>query len=103
VAKSRTIVQNLGRRLVQQDANRGQGELEGRGSNAVDRPTAGTAGDAVNRLVCEDCGTVYYSAAAKTMAEEGERCAKCGGRLHYANGPDKVPVTVPPTNEDNGD
>jgi len=88
---------------VQQDANRGQGELEGRGSHAVDRPTAGTAGDAVNRLVCEDCGTVYYSAAAKTMAEEGERCAKCGGRLRYANGPDKVPVTVPPPNEDNGD
>jgi rRNA maturation endonuclease Nob1 len=40
----------------------------------------------VNRLVCEDCGTVYYSAAAKTLAEQGEACAKCGGRLAYENG-----------------
>jgi RNase P subunit RPR2 len=35
----------------------------------------------VKRLVCEDCGTVYYSAAAKTLAEQGATCAKCGGRL----------------------
>ena len=41
----------------------------------------------MNRLVCQDCGTVYYSAAAKTMAEQGERCAKCGGRLLFADGP----------------
>ena len=69
----------------------------------MDRPMAGTADYAVNRLVCEDCATVYYSAAAKTMAEQGERCAKCGGRLRYANGPDKVPVTVPPVDQDKGD
>jgi DNA-directed RNA polymerase subunit RPC12/RpoP len=41
----------------------------------------------LNRMVCEDCGTVYYSAAARTMVERGERCAKCGGRLVLANGP----------------
>jgi DNA-directed RNA polymerase subunit RPC12/RpoP len=35
----------------------------------------------VKRLVCEDCGTVYYSAAAKTLVEQGATCAKCGGRL----------------------
>jgi RNase P subunit RPR2 len=35
----------------------------------------------VKRLVCEDCGTVYYSAAAKTLVEQGVTCAKCGGRL----------------------
>jgi len=35
----------------------------------------------VNRLVCEDCATVYYSAAARTLVEQGETCAKCGGRL----------------------
>jgi rRNA maturation endonuclease Nob1 len=40
----------------------------------------------VNRLVCEDCGTIYYSAAAKTLAEQGEACAKCGGRLVYEDG-----------------
>ena len=65
----------------------------------MDRPTAGTADDAVNRLVCEDCGTVYYSAAAKTLAEQGERCAKCGGRLLFADGPKEAPVTVPPAKE----
>ena len=69
----------------------------------MDRPTAGTAGDAVNRLVCEDCATVYYSAAAKTMAEHDERCAKCGGRLRFVDGPEKAPVTVPPVDQDNGD
>jgi NAD-dependent SIR2 family protein deacetylase len=53
----------------------------------------------VNRLVCEDCGTVYYSAAAKTMVEQGERCAECGGLLRYANGPERVPVTAPPAKE----
>jgi DNA-directed RNA polymerase subunit RPC12/RpoP len=31
--------------------------------------------------VCEDCGTVYYSAAAKTLVEQEAACAKCGGRL----------------------
>jgi rRNA maturation endonuclease Nob1 len=48
----------------------------------------------VNRLVCENCGTVYYSAAAKTLAEQGEVCAKCGGRLIYEDGterPDEAP------------
>ena len=38
-------------------------------------------------MVCEDCGTVYYSAAARTMVERGERCSKCGGRLVLASGP----------------
>jgi rRNA maturation endonuclease Nob1 len=52
----------------------------------------------VNRLVCENCGTVYYSAAAKTLAEQGERCAKCGGRLVYEDGPSKLPVTGPRPN-----
>jgi DNA-directed RNA polymerase subunit RPC12/RpoP len=53
-------------------------------------------------MVCEDCGTVYYSAAAKTMVELGERCAKCGGRLRLdENGPDRVVASVPPPR--NGD
>ena len=33
------------------------------------------------RLICEDCRTVYYSAAGRTMVEQGQRCEKCGGRL----------------------
>jgi hypothetical protein len=96
VAKTPPIVQNRHAGLVQQEANRGQGELEGRGSHAVDGPMAGTAGGAVNRLVCEDCAAVYYSAAAKTLAEQGERCAKCGGRLRFADGPKPVPAETPP-------
>jgi hypothetical protein len=39
---------------------------------------------------CEDCSTVYYSAAAKTMIERGERCTKCGGVLVLADGPRPV-------------
>ena len=35
----------------------------------------------MNRMVCEDCRSVYFSAAAKTLVEQGEACAKCGGRL----------------------
>jgi DNA-directed RNA polymerase subunit RPC12/RpoP len=38
-------------------------------------------------MVCEDCGEVYYSAAARTMVERGERCPKCGGRLVLAQEP----------------
>jgi DNA-directed RNA polymerase subunit RPC12/RpoP len=33
------------------------------------------------RMICEDCRTVYYSAAGRIMVEQGERCQKCGGRL----------------------
>jgi DNA-directed RNA polymerase subunit RPC12/RpoP len=41
-------------------------------------------------MVCENCGTVYYSAAAKTMVAAGERCEKCGGRLVLADEPRPV-------------
>jgi hypothetical protein len=44
----------------------------------------------VNKMVCENCGTVYYSAAAKTMVAAGERCEKCGGRLATADEPRPV-------------
>jgi transcription initiation factor IIE alpha subunit len=57
----------------------------------------------VNRLVCEDCGTVYYSAAAKTLAEQGATCAKCGGRLVYEDGTRKVPASGPRPVAENGD
>jgi DNA-directed RNA polymerase subunit RPC12/RpoP len=36
---------------------------------------------AMNRMVCEDCRSVFYSAAARTLVEHGERCPSCGGRL----------------------
>jgi DNA-directed RNA polymerase subunit RPC12/RpoP len=41
----------------------------------------------VNKMVCENCGTVYYSAAAKTMIARGERCDSCGGKLVMADEP----------------
>ena len=49
---------------------------------SFDWPTRGAeGGPRVNKMVCQDCGTVYYSAAAKTMVARGERCENCGGRL----------------------
>jgi NAD-dependent SIR2 family protein deacetylase len=60
--------------------------------HAADRSTVCTADGAVKRLVCEDCGTVYYSAAAKTLVEQGAVCAKCGGRLVYDDEPERKPV-----------
>src|SRR3954452_2742918 len=62
---------------------------EGRGKKgkSADAADLRTRDAALNRMVCEDCGTVSYSAAARTMVERGERCSKCGGRLVLANGP----------------
>jgi RNase P subunit RPR2 len=48
----------------------------------------------VKRLVCEDCGTVYYSAAAKTLVEQGATCAKCGGLLRLEDEPEPRPVST---------
>ena len=70
--------------------------------HAVDRSTARTADGAVKRLVCEDCGTVYYSAAAKTLVEQEAACAKCGGRLVYDDEPGKKPVGGGPRGVTNG-
>ena len=59
----------------------------------------------MNRLRCEDCGTRFYSAAARLLAERGERCSVCGGRLRYeeeiSDGP-RIAV-VPPAPDDGGD
>ena len=32
-------------------------------------------------MVCEDCLTIFYSAAARTLVERKQPCPKCGGRL----------------------
>jgi hypothetical protein len=86
-----------------QEANRGQGYGSGGSFDAIGNATASSDGGVVNRLVCEDCGTVYYSAAAKTLAEQGQTCAKCGGRLLYEDddGPGPVALASPPPG--NGD
>jgi hypothetical protein len=46
---------------------------------------------------------VYYSAAAKTLAEQGVTCAKCGGRLRFVDGPEKVSVGAPRPKAGNGE
>ena len=45
------------------------------------RPSGAVEASDMMRLRCDDCGTPFYSAAARTMAERGERCQVCGGRL----------------------
>jgi DNA-directed RNA polymerase subunit RPC12/RpoP len=63
----------------------------------------------VNRLRCEDCGTVFYSAAAKTLVEQGVACAKCGGKLLLddgkdgEDGKDMTPTGTVPGNGDGDD
>jgi ribosomal protein S27AE len=32
-------------------------------------------------MVCENCLTIFYSAAARTLVERKQPCPKCGGRL----------------------
>ena len=56
----------------------------------------------MKRLVCEDCGTVYYSAAAKTLVEQGAACAKCGGRLRLEESK-RPAVTRPPRGDGHDD
>ncbi len=49
-------------------------------------------------MVCEDCGTVYFSGGARTLVLRGERCAKCGGRLGRAAAPRPVVANREPRN-----
>lgn len=48
----------------------------------------------MDNLICTDCGTTYYSAAAEAMVERGERC-DCGGLLEVVRA-DEVPVASGP-------
>ena len=50
----------------------------------------------MDNLVCTECGTTYYSAAAASMIARGERC-DCGGRLRLVHQEAEVPVGGPPT------
>ena len=44
----------------------------------------------MDNLICTDCGTTFYSAAAHLMVERGERC-DCG-RLLRVREDDRTPV-----------
>jgi DNA-directed RNA polymerase subunit RPC12/RpoP len=90
MANSGIIVHN-GRAAGPQDARQAAAGEPRLGLNhAGDKRATRSAGDVLNRMVCEDCGTVFYSAAAKTLVEQGQACAKCGGRLTVKDGPGPV-------------
>jgi len=46
------------------------------------------------RLRCEDCGTPFYSAAARIMVERSERCSVCGGRLRLDEPESRIRVAA---------
>ena len=48
----------------------------------------------MENLICTECATAYYSAAAEAMVERGERC-DCGGLLRVMDLAE-VPVGGPP-------
>ena len=47
----------------------------------------------MDNLVCTECGTTYYSAAARLMIDRGERC-DCGGLLEPREPDAEARVTV---------
>jgi Zn-finger nucleic acid-binding protein len=40
----------------------------------------------MERMLCESCAAVSYSAAARQIVERGERCPRCGGVLAVDGG-----------------
>jgi len=54
----------------------------------------------MDNLICTECGTTYYSAAAETMVARAERC-DCGGLLRTRDEAE-VPVGGPPLPLRNG-
>jgi hypothetical protein len=42
----------------------------------------------MDNLICDQCGTTYYSAAAELMVERNERC-DCGGALRLVGEDDE--------------
>jgi hypothetical protein len=48
----------------------------------------------MDNLICTECGTTYYSAAAAVMVDRGERC-DCGALLRLVEQPSQgVNLTV---------
>jgi hypothetical protein len=47
----------------------------------------------VNKMVCEDCLTIFYSAAARTLVERGDPCPNCSGRM-ILDEEDPPPLTL---------
>jgi hypothetical protein len=47
---------------------------------------------------CTQCAAESYSAAARTLIEQGERCPQCGGEMALA--PEEPPVGVAADGDD---
>ena len=47
----------------------------------------------MERMTCTECAAESYSAAAKTLVEQGDRCPVCGGELKVEPR-EPVPVTA---------
>jgi ribosomal protein S27AE len=45
----------------------------------------------MERMLCESCAAVSYSAAARQIVDTGERCPRCGGVLTIETG-ERVPA-----------
>jgi hypothetical protein len=45
----------------------------------------------MDNLICTECGTTYYSAAARAMVERAERC-DCGALLRLLDDDDRQGV-----------
>ena len=52
-----------------------------RGPAGVPGLCFGGTRDQMERMLCESCAAVSYSAAARQIVDEGERCPRCGGVL----------------------
>jgi hypothetical protein len=50
--------------------------------------------DSMDNLACTVCGTTYYSAAAQSMIDRGQRC-DCGALLRSKVDEPEVPVGAP--------
>jgi ribosomal protein S27AE len=49
----------------------------------------------MERMLCESCAAVSYSAAARQIVDRGERCPRCGGVLTVETG-ERVPAATGP-------
>lgn len=55
----------------------------------------------MDNLICTECGTTYYSAAAATMVDRGELC-DCGGRLRVVSADEAIFVPAGDPCDSNG-
>ena len=55
--------------------------MSSKGQAGVLRPA--DEGQRMERMLCEACAAVFYSAAARRLVNPGARCPRCGGVLLF--------------------